>query len=292
MTKRRQHKNTIQKEWLTTFKLVFKSFIQDGLWSRDIASLTYNTFLAIVPFTAMLMVVAQIVGRGKIIDEWLATTFQNQPDVAIYLSEFVDNYIANTNGRKIVIVGVLFMLYSVFSLMKNIETAFNVIWHTKERGIIRMFGEYIVMFVGCILMILVPSTITSVLNVFSDTLNEYFIIGDVWSMTIKSASFLFMTLFFMFANCSIPNTKVNWRNTLLPSILSATLMIGLQYSYFMIQAYLTSYNVIYGSFAALPLFLLWLQLSWTITIFGVMLCYNKQNISTPVLEKNKNITKH
>ena len=87
-----------------------------------------------------------------------------------------------------------------------------------------------------------------------------------------------MFLFFVFCYCVIPNTYIRFRSTLVPSLLAGISMTALQYGYIYLQVFLSSYNVIYGSLAAIPLFLLWLQISWAIVVFGALLCYTNQNL--------------
>ena len=84
--------------------------------------------------------------------------------------------------------------------------------------------------------------------------------------------------FFVFCYCVIPNTYIRFRSTLVPSLLAGISMTALQYGYIYLQVFLSSYNVIYGSLAAIPLFLLWLQISWAIVVFGALLCYTNQNL--------------
>ena len=76
----------------------------------------------------------------------------------------------------------------------------------------------------------------------------------------------------------MPNTHVKAVNAIAPGILAGSAMQGLQIFYIHSQIFLSSYNAIYGSFAALPLFMLWLQISWTICLFGAELCYTNQNL--------------
>lgn len=92
------------------------------------------------------------------------------------------------------------------------------------------------------------------------------------------AAFVPMFLFFVFCYCVIPNTYIRFRSTLVPSLLAGISMTALQYGYIYLQVFLSSYNVIYGSLAAIPLFLLWLQISWAIVVFGALLCYTNQNL--------------
>lgn len=87
-----------------------------------------------------------------------------------------------------------------------------------------------------------------------------------------------MFLFFVFCYYVIPNTYIRVRSTLVPSFLAGVCMTALQYGYIYLQVFLSSYNVIYGSLAAIPLFLLWLQISWAIVVFGALLCHTNQNI--------------
>ena len=128
-------------------------------------------------------------------------------------------------------------------------------------------------------MILFASSINVWTVNMVDNVDKIADIGEtIPSFILHLAAFVPMFLFFVFCYCVIPNTYIRFRSTLVPSFLVGICMTALQYGYIYLQVFLSSYNVIYGSLAAIPLFLLWLQISWAIVVFGALLCHTNQNI--------------
>ncbi len=170
-------------------------------------------------------------------------------------------------------------LYTIISLMQKIELTFDDIWHTGERSWKQIFTEYPTILFGLGLMILFASSINVWTVNVVDNVDKIADIGEtIPSFILHLAAFVPMFLFFVFCYCVIPNTYIRFRSTLVPSFLAGICMTALQYGYIYLQVFLSSYNVIYGSLAAIPLFLLWLQISWAIVVFGALLCHTNQNI--------------
>ena len=92
------------------------------------------------------------------------------------------------------------------------------------------------------------------------------------------APFILVWLSFIGMYLLFPNTKVKLKNAVMSGIFAGTAFQVLQYLFVSGQLYVSKYNAIYGSFAFLPLLLVWLQLTWTITLAGAVLCYSSQNI--------------
>ena len=163
--------------------------------------------------------------------------------------------------------------------LQKIELTFDDIWHTGERSWKQIFTEYPTILFGLGLMILFASSINVWTVNVVDNVDKIADIGEtIPSFILHLAAFVPMFLFFVFCYCVIPNTYIRFRSTLVPSFLAGICMTALQYGYIYLQVFLSSYNVIYGSLAAIPLFLLWLQISWAIVVFGALLCHTNQNI--------------
>lgn len=268
------------KSWLKTRCLAGRIFIQKDMWARDVAALTFASLMALIPFMAMMFVIARGFGYASILESWLNNIFDSQPIVAETIVGFVKNYISNTSSNYIIGTGIIVMLYTLISLMQKIERTFDDIWHTKERTWLRILAEYPTLFFCCGLMIIFASSFNLLALELVENLRDYIGIDGaiIPTFVLHLAAFIPMFLFFVFCYCVIPNTYVRFRSTLIPALLAGVCMSFLQYGYIYIQVYLSSYNVIYGSLAALPLFLLWLQMSWAITVFGALLSYTNQNL--------------
>lgn len=235
-------------------------YIKD-MWARDVAALTFASFMALIPFMAMMFVIARGFGYTAMLESWLSTTFEAQPVVAQTIVNFVHNYIENTQSNYIIGTGIVMFLYTIISLMQKIELTFDDIWHTGERSWKQIVTEYPTILFGLGMMILFASFFNVwTVNVIDDVDRIADMGETIPAFILHVAAFVPMFLFFVFCYCVIPNTYIRFRSTLVPSLLAGISMTALQYGYIYLQVFLSSYNVIYGSLAAIPLFLLWLQI--------------------------------
>ena len=267
------------KSWLKMGMLAGRIFYIKDMWARDVAALTFASFMALIPFMAMMFVIARGFGYTAMLESWLSTTFEAQPVVAQTIVNFVHNYIENTQSNYIIGTGIVMFLYTIISLMQKIELTFDDIWHTGERSWKQIVTEYPTILFGLGMMILFASFFNVwTVNVIDDVDRIADMGETIPAFLLHVAAFVPMFLFFVFCYCVIPNTYIRFRSTLVPSLLAGISMTALQYGYIYLQVFLSSYNVIYGSLAAIPLFLLWLQISWAIVVFGALLCYTNQNL--------------
>lgn len=243
------------------------------------AALTYSTLLAIVPILAVVFAIARGFGYNKYIELWFRESFSSQPQAAETIIGFVNSYLIHTKSGLFLGVGLIFMLFTVIMLISNIEQTFNYIWQVKKpRSVFRTITDYTSMF------LLVPITIvlTSGISIFVATIfgNIYdtMLIGPLMRIIISLMPYIFMSGVFVALYIFMPNTRVRLSCAIVPGILAGVAMQGLQFFYIHSQIWVSSYNAIYGSFAALPLFMLWVQISWLICLFGAELCYASQNM--------------
>jgi len=239
------------------------------------AALTYSTLLAIVPILAVVFAIARGFGFSKYIEDWFRQAFSSQPQVADVIISFVNSYLVHTKSGIFLGVGLIFMLYTVLMLVSNIEQTFNHIWQVKKpRSIFRTFTDYMS------LLFMLPIVIVIVTGV-SIFLPDRGLLTYIVMPSVFIGLYIFM-----------PNTHVHVRAAIVPGLLAGMAMMGLQFVYIHSQVFLSSYNAIYGSFAALPLFMLWLQISWTICLFGAQLTYTIQNRADLDLEGGADALSH
>ncbi|MCR4852549.1 MAG: YihY/virulence factor BrkB family protein [Prevotella sp.] len=255
-------------EWFTTKRMMDSA-----------AALTYSTLLAIVPIMAVVFAIARGFGYNKYIEIWFRDTFASQPQAAEVIIGFVNSYLVHTKSGVFLGIGLLFMLWTVIMLISNIEKAFNSIWQvSKPRSIFRTITDYTSMFVLAPIIIVVTSGISLLMATVAGDIGDYFLVGHTMRFLLALFPYLLMSAVFIVLYVFMPNTKVHIKNAIVPGILSGFAMQALQFVYIHSQIWVTSYNAIYGSFAALPLFMLWLQISWTICLFGAELTYTNQNL--------------
>lgn len=243
------------------------------------SALTYSTLLAIVPIMAVVFAIARGFGYNKYIEVWFRETFESQPQAAEAIIGFVNSYLTHTKSGVILGIGLVFMLYTVLMLISNIEGAFNSIWQVKKpRSIFRTFTDYLAMLLLFPVIIVLTSGISIFMTTIADEIPRIELLAPVVRFIIDLLPYIIMSIMFVGLYVFMPNTHVKVRNAIVPGILAGVAMQWLQYFYINSQLWMSGYNAIYGSFAALPMFMLWVQISWTICLFGAELSYTNQNL--------------
>ncbi len=243
------------------------------------SALTYSMMLAIVPILAVVFAIARGFGYNKYIEVWFREAFESQPQVADVIIGFVNSYLIHTKSGVFLGIGLIFMLYTVLMLVSNVEDAFNEIWQVKKpRSIFRTFTDYVAMFFLFPIIIVLTSGISIFMATIADSMPDFLLLGPSIRFLIDLLPYVLMSAMFVALYVFMPNTHVRPQCAIVPGILAGFAMQGLQIVYIHSQIFLSSYNAIYGSFAALPLFMLWVQISWTICLFGAELCYTNQNL--------------
>lgn len=242
-------------------------------------ALTYSTLLAIVPIMAVLFAVARGFGYNRYIEAWFRDLLSSQPQAADIIVGFVNSYLVHTKSGVFLGVGLIVMLWTVIMLVYNIEQAFNNIWQVKKpRSLFRTITDYMGVFLLTPVIIVVSSGVSIFMATVAGETDRVALLGPAMRCIIAVMPYVLMSAVFVALYVFMPNTKVKFSCALLPGILAGVAMQGLQLFYIHSQIWVSSYNAIYGSFAALPLFMLWVQISWIICLFGAELCYASQNL--------------
>ena len=243
------------------------------------AALTYSTLLAIVPILAVVFAIARGFGFNKYIEEWFRGVLSSQPQAADTIVGFVNSYLIHTQSGIILGIGLVFMLWTVTIIIRNIELAFNRIWQVKKpRSFFRTVTDYMGMFILAPIIIVVTSGVSIFVVSFANETEGFELLAPMVRRLWDLTPYVLMSAVFIALYVFMPNTKVKLRCAIGPGILAGVAMQGLQLFYIHSQIWVSSYNAIYGSFAALPLFMLWVQISWNICLFGAELCYTSQNM--------------
>ena len=244
------------------------------------SALTYSTLLAIVPMLAVVFAIARGFGYNKYIEMWFREVLASQPQVADAIVSFVNSYLIHTKSGIFLGVGLIFMLYTVLMLVNNVEETFNQIWQVNNsRPILRSFANYLAMFFLFPIIIVISTGLSIFMETVADRMDDIVILEPIVHKLFSFFPFMLMSLLFIFLYVYMPNTKVRFSCAIIPGILAGIAMHLLQIAYIHSQIWVTGYNAIYGSFAALPLFMLWVQISWAICLFGAQLTYTNQNLN-------------
>ncbi len=261
--------------------LSFRGFAEDKCSLRA-SALTFYSLLSVVPVVALGFGIAKGFGFEKNLESLIFARLEGQKEVAQWIIQFSDALLANTKGGLLAGAGVLILFWAVIKLLDNIERAFNDIWYLKQgRTWVRKFSDYLALMLICPVLLIM----TSSFNVFIASQMEHITakiellgrISFLISFFLKFTPFFFLWVLFTFIYMVMPNTAVSFRGGLFAGIISGTIFQIVQKAYIFFQVGVSKYNAVYGSFAALPLFLLWLQLSWLVVLFGAELSFAYDN---------------
>lgn len=275
---------SIVKRFVITWECITKNHIMSYA-----SALTYSSMLATVPVLAIVFAIARGFGFDTIIETRLRSSFESNPDIADTILFFADSYLQHTKGGVFIGIGIIFLLYTLISLTSNIEEVFNTIWFVKRsRTIFRQVIDYFSVFLILPFVVVITSGVGIFLQTFRTLLPDIQLLSKTMTFFLHVSPFFFAVLAFMLLFTLMPNTHVKWRNTILPSIITGTVFMAVEWLYVHYQIKLSAYNAIYGSFAAIPLFMLWLQISWCICLFGAQFCYANQSLQTYAFERISN----
>jgi len=282
-------KQSLLLKYLRIISLAFKGFNEDNCLLKSTA-LTYYTLFSIVPIIALAFAIAKGFGYQEILQNQLLINFQDQKSVLLQAFDYADKMLNNTRGGLIAGVGILLLLWSVMKLLGSVETSFNEIWGIKkDRNWVRKITDYsAIMLIAPIFLILsggVTVGIETGLEMISSSLS---VISPITALFLKLFAFILVWGMFVFIYVALPNTKINFKVALRGGFIAAFLFELLQWAYVASQIGVGSYNKIYGGFAALPLFLIWVQYSWFIVLFGAELTFAWQNVDHFELESDIN----
>ena len=193
------------------------------------------------------------------------------------------DYVDRTNFATLGTIGMIGILFSVVLVLSNIESAMNAIWKVQDgRSIVRKIADYLT------LVILMPISINVAFAASAFLANPKLaskidvVIPLAWLQTfllqLLPVFFIALTLYVIYI--FFPNTKVKTLPAVFGSILAAFLWFSVQNVYITLQIGVAKYNAIYGSFATLPLFLIWMYLGWNFILAGAQVAYAVQNMKT------------
>ena len=242
--------------------------------------LSFSTLMAIVPIAAMIFAIADGFGFGKFIENQFREMLSAQPEAATWLLTLTQSYLVHAKTGLFIGIGLVIMLYSVFSLIRTVECAFDSIWQVKDsRPFSRIIVDYTAMMFLVPISIIILSGLSIYFYSFIENLNGLRILGNIASFSLRYlVPWAILTFMFIVLYVFMPNAKVKITKTIGPAMIASLAMLCLQAVYIHGQIFLTSYNAIYGSFAALPLFMLWILASWYICLFCAELSYTNQNL--------------
>jgi membrane protein len=198
---------------------------------------------------------------------------------------FSKNMLAKTQGGLVAGIGVVILLWTVIKVLGNIEKSFNDIWGIKQhRSLLRKFTDYISIMLVCPILLVISGSatvlVTTMIKGILLKLGTPEAVNGMVIFSLKILPFAIGWVMFAFIYMFLPNTRVKFKSALLAGVLAGTIFHITQWAYIAFQVGVSKYSAIYGSFAALPMFLVWMQLSWLIVLLGAEVSFAHQNVDT------------
>lgn len=261
--------------------LMSRNFTADNLYLHA-SALTFYVLLSIVPIVAMAFGIAKGFGFEKMLETRLLEVLPGQQEVIANTIVYARNLLEETRGGLLAGIGVAILLWTVIKVLGTIEQSFNDIWKIeRSRSMYRKFSDYLsLMFIGPIFVILSSSLnvfITTQLQTMTQQVKFLGYVSPMLLSMMKTVPYILIWILFTILYMFLPNTKVRFFPGLAAGVIAGTSYQVLQWIYITFQIGVAKYNAIYGSFAALPLFLFWLQLSWLVVLVGAEIAYTVQN---------------
>jgi membrane protein len=300
---------------LRIFLIMYEEFFRNHLAMRA-SALTYAILLSLIPILALSTSILKGLGNDeqlkqaaiRFIDQLeapilsndtavntdtphlqpatptQATVFQpSGPSAIAHLHRAVDiifQYVDRTNFAALGIFGVLGLIIVILLVLSSIEEAMNVIWHTRRgRSFLRKIMDYMA------LLILLPISLNIALAAEAILANKKImdylgvLLPSAWMVpfVIKLLPFVFIVGTLMTMYLFFPHVKVKTSAALIGAVFASVFWFVFQKLYIGLQVGVANYNAIYGSFASIPLFLVWLQIGWTFILLGASLAYAIQH---------------
>jgi membrane protein len=282
----------LHEQKLPLFKAAFIKSLKIVLlsvqgFSRDqcplrASALTLYSILSIVPVIALLFGIAKGFGFENILEQRLIEQAPDQDTLVPQLISFAQNLLDSTKGEVVAGIGIVVLFWTIINMIDSIEESFNYIWKIgRGRSISRKFSDYLSLMLLAPVLLIASGSIT----VFLDTKIAWLISVielpefGVW-LVVKALSLSPLALMiglFSFTFIFMPNHKINYRAGIIAGVVTGIMYYLLQGAYLSLQIGVSKYNAIYGSFAAIPLFIVWLQIGWMIILFGCEVAFFLQN---------------
>ncbi len=268
------------KNYLSTVVLFLKSIAYNFKQDRcklHAAALSFITILTLIPFLALIFAISKGLGiQNYFQDIVIHKIALGKQDIFLKILQ----YIENTNLKNLGTIGIVVLLLAMIRLLGSIEEVFNAVWNVESaRRITRKISDYLTIVVLCPIFVFVTFTFTASLssNALIQNLLQNDLLNNVYLQFIKFLPFISiwvaLSIFYMF----MPNIKVNLSSGVISGIVAGTVWQIFQWAYIQFQIGITKYNAIYGTFASVPIFIVWIYFSWIVILYGAELGFVFQN---------------
>ncbi|MGI6339866.1 MAG: YihY/virulence factor BrkB family protein [Bacteroidales bacterium] len=263
--------------------LAARGFTNDKVQLRA-SSLTLYTLISIIPVIAIAFAIAKGFGLDQNLEQLIIKEMQTHPEFFSWLLEKAQTAISQTRGGYLAGIGAIVLLWAVMSLLDQIESSFNQIWQIRSsRPWYRKFTDYLALMLIAPVFLIAASSVTVFIGTeLSDFMNRVAILDffkPIVSFFVKVIPYFIFWIVLTIVYMTLPNTKVKFLPALVSGIIAGTILQLLQWIYIDLQFGISRLSAIYGSFAAIPLFIVFLQSSWLIVLLGAEVSFANQNLS-------------
>lgn len=261
------------------------------------SALTYITVLSLVPLLALAFAVAKGFGFyanlvHDVIGPFLDRTFGPLPapgagvtttESGLAMRMAIDQvlgFVESTKFSALGIVGLLALLYTGLKLLGAVEQAFNDIWDApRPRSLMRKISDYLAMVVVTPILLFAATGFTTAAHgsAFARFLREHVGLGEVLDVTLRLAPLFALWASFTFLYYAMPNARTKFSSAALGGLVAGLLWQAALLLHIQFQVGVAGYSAIYAGFAAVPIFLVWVNVSWVIVLLGAELCFAHQS---------------
>ncbi|MDR2652285.1 MAG: YihY/virulence factor BrkB family protein [Prevotellaceae bacterium] len=295
LTKEKPSQNdTFLARQLKIIIIAIRSFVEDKITVRA-SALTYYTLMSLIPIAALVFAIAKGFNYENELRTFLFENFSEQQDIVQWVLNFVDSTLKNTKNGLIAGIGIIMLLWACLKLLIHIEESFNHVWNVKNpRSWKNRITNYLAVFIIAPVFLMVSISVSLAVNHdvsgISSSLSFLDSISPVLNFLYECIPYVSVWILFALIYKFMPNTRVKFSHALLAGVIAGSLFQLTQDLYVYSQVSITKFSAIYGTFAAIPLFLMWTQLSWLIVLLGAELAFAYQNINNYESEKESEHT--
>ena len=269
--------------WLIHVARITQAVIRDiagGLPTLRAMGLVYTTLLSLVPLLAVSFSILKGFGVHNQVEPMLLSLLEPLGEKSIEITEKIIGFVDNVDVKVLGSLSLVFLIYTVISLLTKIEQALNHTWRIKQyRGLVQRISEYIsIIMIGPVLIFTAVGISASISNsAVANTLASMESLGFLITIASKVTSFLLIVIAISFIYILVPNTKVRLKSAVTGAVVAAILwrLTGWVFKSFIAGS--TNYSAIYSSFAVLIVFMIWMYLSWLILLIGATVSYYHQH---------------
>ena len=262
--------------------IAFRGYNEDKV-RMQASALTYYTLLSIVPTAALAFGLAKGFGLEAFLEKQLHQALAGREEVMSWVIDFSQSLLKTAHSGMIAGFGLIILVFTIIRVLYKIEGAFNDIWQiSKPRPWSRKLSDYFAMlFIAPIFLIMAGGAtvfITTQIEYITENFAFFGFMSPILLFLVRLIPYILIWIMLTLIYMVMPNTNVKFSSALIAGIIAGTLFQLTQWGYVHFQVGVSRYNAIYGSFAAFPLLLLWMQISWLVILFGAEISYANQNV--------------